>query len=92
MAKEFEELDNDEIGDGGREDHCCTIERLDCPKLQGCEDGHRMVLHLSLAFGATLDELKAKLGQISQSEDLESDTRFHIRRVVTGGCRLLTKD
>ena len=90
LAQELEELDNDETGDGGRVDHRCTIERLDCPQLQGCEDGHRMILHLSLALGATLEELKAELGKLRQLEDLESETRYFIKGVVTGSMRLLT--
>ena len=92
LAKDIEELDNDDVGDEGREEHRCTIERMDCPKLQGCEDGHRMILHLTFALGVKLEVLKERLDKLRQLEDLEKETRKYIREVVTGRRGLFTKD
>ena len=48
-----------------------------------------MILHLSFALGATLEDLKVELGKLNYVEDLEGATREHIRIVVTGRGRLL---
>ena len=90
LVAEFEELNNDGIGANGNERHRCTIEQIPCPKLQGSEDGHRMILHLALAMHCppnllTLKDTMKALGSVSA---LETKTREWVREVVTCGRRL----
>ena len=87
LAAEFEELDNEGIGPNGNEGHRCTIEQIPCPKLQGAEDGHRMILHLALAMHcrANLLTLKDRMKALGGVSALETKTREWVREVVT--CR-----